>query len=190
MQRVIFLLLVLGLEGRAQSGGSRLAADTGRDLTLWYRQPAQKWTEALPIGNGRLGAMIYGGVEEEHLQFNESTLWTGEPRSYQRMDAGHYLDTTRGLVFAGRQHDAEMLAEQHFMGKKDRDEGEYAVLKETWFRKVRRDTGDARPALDDSHWKTMQVPTPDGWEAAGLQGLDGAVWFRYEFDMPAHWAGK
>ena len=46
-------------------------------LTLWYRKPAQKWVEALPIGNGRLGAMVFGGVENERLQLNEDTLWSG-----------------------------------------------------------------------------------------------------------------
>lgn len=48
-------------------------------LTLWYDTPAQNWNEALPIGNGRVGAMIFGGVEKEHLQLNENTLYSGEP---------------------------------------------------------------------------------------------------------------
>src|SRR5664279_4996584 len=48
-------------------------------LVLWYRRPAQKWTEALPVGNGRLGAMIFGGVGRERLQLNEATLWAGGP---------------------------------------------------------------------------------------------------------------
>lgn len=57
---------------------SHAAKGTESNLTLWYRQPATDWmTEALPIGNGRLGAMIFGGVEEEHIQFNDKTLWTG-----------------------------------------------------------------------------------------------------------------
>ncbi len=175
---MIVLLLLAAVQAGAQ------------DLALWYRQPAQKWTEALPIGNGRLGAMVYGGVDTEHLQFNESTLWTGRPRAYQLAHASHYLDSIRGLLFAGRQSDAEELAEQHFMGKKDRDEGDYAGLKEAWFREVRRDTGFARPWLDVRRGKTMTVPTPDGWEAAGHQGLDGAVWFRIAFDIPAGWEGQ
>ena len=56
--------------------------DKWGDLKLWYRQPAQKWTEALPIGNGRLGAMVYGQIPNETIQFNEDTLWTGIPRYY------------------------------------------------------------------------------------------------------------
>src|SRR5260370_40635707 len=53
------------------------------DSTLWYAQPAEKWVEALPIGNGRLGGMVFGGVTKEHLPFNADTLWTGQPHEYQ-----------------------------------------------------------------------------------------------------------
>ena len=112
----------------------------GQDLRLWYRQPAKVWTEALPIGNGDLGAMIYGGITEEHLQLNESTFWTGQPRSYQREDAWEYLDTIRRLLFDGRQAEAETLAQTHFMGKKFPDETAYDSLRSVWFRRMRSDT--------------------------------------------------
>ncbi|HXO77774.1 MAG TPA: glycoside hydrolase N-terminal domain-containing protein, partial [Puia sp.] len=62
--------------------------------------------------------------------------------------------------------------------------------KEAWFKKVRSDTSLSGLPVDDKGWKEMVVPTPDGWEAAGLQGLDGAVWFRVAFDLPAGWEGK
>jgi alpha-L-fucosidase 2 len=55
-----------------------VVAFSAEPLALWYEQPAEKWIEALPVGNGRLGAMIFGGVEKEHLQFNENTLWLGD----------------------------------------------------------------------------------------------------------------
>src|ERR1700741_2467476 len=64
------------------SPGGRAFAQEGaaaRDLTLWYRQPAEQWTEALPIGNGRIGAMIFGGVARERMQLNEDTLYGGGP---------------------------------------------------------------------------------------------------------------
>ena len=77
------------------------------ELKLWYNQPAQKWTDALPIGNGSLGAMIYGGVANDHIQFNEQTLWTGEPRKYQRDGAAQYLPKIRQLLFEGKQAEAE-----------------------------------------------------------------------------------
>src|SRR6266436_5290844 len=64
-------------------------------LKLWYDKPAQQWTDALPIGNGHLGAMIYGGPAEEHIQFNESTLWTGRPRQYAHDGAVQYLQPIR-----------------------------------------------------------------------------------------------
>ena len=51
------------------------------DLRLWYERPAAEWVEALPIGNGRLGAMVFGGVARERLQINEDTLWSGGPYS-------------------------------------------------------------------------------------------------------------
>ena len=50
-----------------------------KNLRLWYKKPAEQWTEALPVGNGRLGGMVFGGVPKEHIQFNEDSLWTGLP---------------------------------------------------------------------------------------------------------------
>ncbi|MGM1427658.1 glycoside hydrolase N-terminal domain-containing protein [Sphingobacterium lactis] len=72
-----------------------------QELQLRYTEPAEKWEEALPIGNGRLGAMIYGGIQEDEIQFNEETLWTGEPRNYNKSDAHLFLDSIRNLLHAG-----------------------------------------------------------------------------------------
>ena len=159
-------------------------------LELWYRQPAAKWTEALPIGNGRLGAMIYGGVQEEHLQFNEATLWTGRPRQYEHPGAAQYLQPIRQLLANGKQKEAEALAETHFMGRKDPDDSIYTIEQKKWLQQVRSNTRWASPGVDDAVWKTMQLPTLNGWETAGLEGIDGALWFRTTFDLPAHWKGK
>jgi len=65
---------------------------------LWYRQPAETWTDALPIGNGRLGAMVFGGVESERLQLNEDTLWSGAPREWNNPGAKPHLAEVRRLV--------------------------------------------------------------------------------------------
>jgi alpha-L-fucosidase 2 len=86
------------------------------DLKLWYAQPASKWVEALPIGNGRLGAMVFGGMADEHLQFNEETVWTGAPHEYQHEGAVKYLPKIRQLLFDGKQKEAEELAMEQFMG--------------------------------------------------------------------------
>jgi alpha-L-fucosidase 2 len=84
-------------------------------MTLWYAQPARLWTDALPVGNGRLGAMIYGGVAHERIQFNESTVWTGGPHDYAHPGASKYLGQIRELLFAEKQAEAEKLAMQEFM---------------------------------------------------------------------------
>lgn len=159
-------------------------------LSLWYRQPAVKWTEALPVGNGRIGAMVYGGVKEEHIQFNEATLWTGGPRAYAHKGAVEYLQPIRSLLAAGKQADAEKLAGEHFMGLKNIDDSAYARQRSAWLQNIRKEEHLALPAIDDSQWSTMHLPTLNGWEAAGLDGLDGAVWFRTSFELPAEWKGK
>jgi len=64
---------------------SRAADDNARKL--WYRQPAGAWTQALPVGNGRLAAMIFGDVRREHLQLNEDTVWSGEKRDRRNPEA-------------------------------------------------------------------------------------------------------
>jgi alpha-L-fucosidase 2 len=74
-----------------------------RTTQLWYRQPAQQWVEALPVGNGRIGAMVFGGTTNERIQFNEHTLWAGEPRDYSHPGASNHLAAIRQLLFAGKQ---------------------------------------------------------------------------------------
>ncbi|MEZ4824955.1 MAG: glycoside hydrolase family 95 protein [Bacteroidia bacterium] len=86
-------------------------------LYLRYEKPAEKWTEALPIGNGFLGAMIYGQPAREQIQFNHETLWTGEPRSYAHDSAFYYLEDLRRLLYEGKQAEAHDLAMAHFMGE-------------------------------------------------------------------------
>lgn len=164
-------------------------AQESNNLTLWYNQPAEKWTEALPVGNGRMGAMIFGGVEQDRIQFNEETLWTGKPRDYNSPEAYKYLPEIRKLIFEGKQQEAEKLAGEHFMGLKSK-----AGDKAGWLKQMRALKGikgnPALPGYDDSKWKTITVPTYEGWETAGLDGLDGAVWFRTTFTLPSDWEGK
>jgi alpha-L-fucosidase 2 len=85
------------------------------ELKLMYEKPATRWEEALPLGNGRLGAMIYGGISEDHIQFNEETLWTGEPHDYSNEGAYEYLGRIRELIWQGKQEEAEKLALEKFM---------------------------------------------------------------------------
>ena len=72
-----FLLTCLGMFAALGVSGQKPAS--GNDLTLWYESPAANWNEALPVGNGHMGAMIFGDPREERLQLNENTLYSGEP---------------------------------------------------------------------------------------------------------------
>jgi len=108
--KILFSLLVFLLSTIVIS-----AKENPNNLKLWYTKPAQKWTEALPIGNGRLGAMIFGGVENDRIQFNEETLWTGEPHDYSHKGASKYLGQIRQLLTDGKQKEAEDLAMVEFM---------------------------------------------------------------------------
>ncbi|MFC5409252.1 glycoside hydrolase N-terminal domain-containing protein [Larkinella bovis] len=88
-------------------------------LKLWYNQPAGKtWENALPIGNGRLGAMIYGNVPKETVQLNEHTVWSGGPNRNDNPDALAALPEIRQLIFDGKQKDAENLANKAIITKK------------------------------------------------------------------------
>ncbi|GAA4777548.1 glycoside hydrolase family 95 protein [Stakelama sediminis] len=85
------------------------------DKRLWYRQPAQKWVEALPVGNGRIGAMIFGGTVQERLQLNEDTLWNGGPYDPVNPQAKANLPDVRRLIFADRWAEAQALANKKVM---------------------------------------------------------------------------
>lgn len=87
-------------------------------LALWYRQPAGEWVEALPVGNGRLGAMVYGGVNREWLQLNEESLWTGGDIPRRQPGARQALERARDLLFAGKYVEAQNIIETDFMGRR------------------------------------------------------------------------
>ncbi|WP_240941276.1 glycoside hydrolase family 95 protein [Paenibacillus sp. HB172176] len=85
-------------------------------LKLWYREPANAFEEALPVGNGRLGAMVYGGAAEEVLLLNEDTLWSGFPRDTNNYEAARYLKRARQLLMEGKYEEAEALIEAKMLG--------------------------------------------------------------------------
>ncbi len=84
--------------------------------TLWYQRPAAQWDHAMPVGNGRMGAMVFGHVAAERIQFNEETLWSGGPRERNNPEALRHLPEVRRLLFAGRPKEALRLADQKLMG--------------------------------------------------------------------------
>jgi len=100
-------------------------------LSLWYRRPAQKWVEALAIGNGRLGAMVFGGVNSERFQLNEDTLWGGGPYDPNNPEALSALPEARRLVFAGKYREADTLASQKMLAK-PRGQMPYQAVGDLW----------------------------------------------------------
>lgn len=91
-------------------------ADTRSDSQqLWYDRPATKWVEALPLGNGRLGAMVFGGVPQDRLALNEETLWSGGPYEHVVPGASKYLPEVRRLIFEDKIAEAEAMVMKQFM---------------------------------------------------------------------------
>ncbi|SMG55821.1 glycoside hydrolase family 95 protein [Paenibacillus aquistagni] len=87
-----------------------------RNNQLWYEQPAQRWVEALPLGNGRMGGMVFGGTKEERIQLNEDSLWAGYPTHETNDEAVKHLDEARRLLAEGRPEDAQQLIERKMLG--------------------------------------------------------------------------
>ncbi|SHH54404.1 alpha-L-fucosidase 2 [Chryseolinea serpens] len=105
----VILLQAIIIPGAAQQTG----------LRLWYNKPAgDTWENALPIGNGRLGAMVYGNVGKETIQLNEHTVWSGSPNRNDNPGALASLPQIRQLIFDGKQKEAEKLADQFIISKK------------------------------------------------------------------------
>lgn len=92
-----------------------LVAISAEAPLLWYKQPAAKWVEALPVGNGRLGAMVFGAVEKERIQLNEDTVWAGERRNRINPEAAAAIPRIRKLLFEGNVVEAEALADKSML---------------------------------------------------------------------------
>lgn len=82
---------------------------------LWYDKPAAHWLEALPLGNSRMGAMIYGGIYEEEIQLNEETFWSGGPHNNNSETSLQYLPKVRQLIFDGKEKEAEEIVNREFI---------------------------------------------------------------------------
>ena len=113
-KRLFGYLFVLVSVGNISAQESRLSA---QEYKLWYDRPAQVWTEALPLGNGRLGAMVYGTPATEQIQLNEETIWAGRPNNNANPNALEYIPRVRDLVFAGKYLEAQTLATEKVMAK-------------------------------------------------------------------------
>ena len=112
--------LMGGLALRLPAGTDRLTGSPRRALgrTLWYRHPAGEWTEALPVGNGRLGAMVFGGVKTERIQLNVDSLWGGSPLVRERQVEPADLVEARQLWFSGQVAEAQRIMQERFMSER------------------------------------------------------------------------
>jgi len=110
------LSLVLIFLVSAAAGCSRESEPAA--WSLWYDAPAEEWTEALPVGNDSLGAMVFGGVSEERLQLNEDTMWAGSPVDRDKDGNWEYLEKARELSFSGKYLEAERLMHEKFQSER------------------------------------------------------------------------
>lgn len=107
MKRKVFLLLMVLV--------ASLNASQAQERKLWYGSPAKNWLEALPIGNSRLGGMVYGGTSREVLALNEETFWSGSPHDNNSTEALPYLKAVRDSIFAGHEMFAQQVTGRHFV---------------------------------------------------------------------------
>ncbi|MHC4644820.1 MAG: glycoside hydrolase family 95 protein [Planctomycetota bacterium] len=114
---VTFWLVFLFAGSSVLCGAQRVGTEAKGGLKLRYSQPAKEWVEALPIGNGRLGAMVFGGVAEERIQLNEDTVWAGGPYDPANPEALAALPKARELIFEGKYRAAHELIEEKMMAR-------------------------------------------------------------------------
>lgn len=92
-----------------------LGASAQDNLKLWYSTPAEEWVEALPVGNSRMGAMVYGGIDRERIQLNDETFWSGGPYNNNNPEGLAHLKDIRRLIFEGNEAEAEKLINQYYL---------------------------------------------------------------------------
>lgn len=113
MKKNLLLIVSLFAIGLTSCSGER----TKGDLVLWYDKPATDWYQALPIGNGTLGAMVYGGIVKEHLQLNENTLYSGEPGRNVKLDFTKSLAKIRQSIKAGDLKTVNEIIAREYLGR-------------------------------------------------------------------------
>ena len=116
MKKTLFIAFVTMMSLSCLSQNDKLSSQN-EGLRLWYDAPARQWTDALPLGNGRLGAMVFGTPAQERIQINEETIWGGGPHNNVNNAAKDGLDEIRKALWEGRRSDAQALCDQYISSK-------------------------------------------------------------------------
>jgi alpha-L-fucosidase 2 len=118
VMNALFIALMVNLIFQTSCSNSDQKAPDKRDMVVWYNKPADiVWLDGLFIGNGYMGANVFGKVHNERIALNESTFWSGRPHDYDDPDANKYFGKIKDLVFADRFKEAEKMVNEHFYGK-------------------------------------------------------------------------
>lgn len=125
---LVAVLVCVGMHGLARAGEPAPWADADPSAVLWYDSPADRWEDALPVGNGRLGAMVFGGVRGERIQLNEDSLWSGGPEDVNNPAARAALPRIRALLFAGKYAAAQRLTDETQVCLPQGSYGSYSTL--------------------------------------------------------------
>eukprot|EP00258_Populus_trichocarpa_P048786 XP_024464805.1 alpha-L-fucosidase 2 isoform X3 [Populus trichocarpa] len=175
--------------------------ENSRSLKITFNGPAKHWTDAIPIGNGRLGAMIWGGVSLETLQLNEDTLWTGTPGNYTNPHAPEALSVVRKLVDNGQYADATTAAEKlshdpsdvyQLLGdiKLEFDNSHLKYVEKSYHRELDLDTATARVKYsvgDVEYTREYFASNPNQVIATKISGSkSGSVSFTVYLDSKMH----
>jgi alpha-L-fucosidase 2 len=114
LKKIFLILIIFTLSFSSHSQDKSKPSD----LEIWFNHPALSWNEALPVGNGKLGAMVFGGITSERLQLNESSVWVGKPDDFVNPKAKTALPEVRRLLFEGKFAEAQKVAHEKMMGDK------------------------------------------------------------------------
>jgi alpha-L-fucosidase 2 len=156
--RIIFVILFVLLAGTV--------AAQDANLKLWYNKPASAWEEALPLGNAKTGAMVFGGIVTERFQLNDNTLWSGYPDPGNNPDAPKYLPVVRQLVFAGDYDSAAAVWKRHMQGPYS---ARYLPLADLWLQHQLKDT------VPSSYYRDIDLNTAT---ASVKYTIDGTTYQR------------
>jgi len=209
---VLCLVALIGVQPGCATGSAPKAGSYGADghdwsaLRLWYDKPAGKWTEALAVGNGRLGAMVFGRTATERIQLNEDSLWAGPPVPEDRVGAYKHIAEARKLIFEGKYSEAQGIMQREVMGPRISPRS-HQTLGDLWIRMPGGDDAPAgsialtrwrrggeddpenseyvKPGFDDSRWEEVVVKKGRFTKGSGAVASGKKVVFRSGFEVSA-----